>query len=378
MKKYFRYARVLCIVIFVFSTMLGCSSSSDETKKIKAADSGEPAKAQPLAEGPKDGANTAIQLPGVPGAGPKAQTAPLTPASVVAQVDSVTFTKGQLDAEVAKSVSAMGQKIPQGKLAEAKQQIRRQIVDDFVVRTLLVKEVNRLNVTANEQEIHQALNDLRASLPAGVTLDQMLTQKGLTMERLRQEVSLGIRINKLVSQQPAAKVKPTEKEITAFYKSNRDKFKLPEMVHARHILIAKTAGEDEAAKTKKREKAEQLRKKLVDGADFAETAKANSDCPSKTNGGDLGSFPRGQMVKPFDDAAFKQKKNEIGPVVQTDFGYHIIQVLDHTKPKTQPLDKSVKENISTFLVQKKRYTAFSDLMNQLKTKANIVVAERME
>ena len=107
-------------------------------------------------------------------------------------------------------------------------------------------------------------------------------------------------------------------------------------------------------------------------------AKTNSDCPSKTNGGDLGSFPRGQMVKPFDDAAFKQKEKEIGPVVQTDFGYHIIQVLEHTKPKTQPLDKSVKANISMFLMQKKRYIAFNDLMNQLKTQSKVTVADKLE
>lgn len=378
MKKNYFHVLILFSVVFILSTVVACGSSTDETKKIKAADSGQTAQTQPPGDAqkdaPKDAAGTAAQQPGVPGAPVK----PLTASSVVAQVDDVTLTKGQLDKEVEKSIAGLGNKIPQGKMTEAKQQIRRQIVDDFVVRTLLVKEVNRLKIIANEQEMHQAITDLRASVPSGVTFDEMLAQKGLTMERLRQEVSLGIRINKLVGQQPAAKAKPTDKEINAFYKSNREKFKIPELVHARHILIGIKADEDEASKAKKREKAEEIRKKLVAGADFAEMAKSNSDCPSKTNGGDLGSFPRGQMVKPFDDAAFTQKTNEIGPVVQTNFGYHIIQVLEHTKPKTQPLDKAVKANISTFLVQQKRYSAFNDLMNQLKTKSKITVAEKME
>lgn len=373
------FAVFFVIFIIMICNLTGCSPSSEETKKIKAADTGEPGKILPPVDGQKSGLNAILQPQGAPAPDAKSvATTPLTPASIIAQVDNVTFTKGQLDAEVKKSLSALSDNIPPDRLAEAKQKIRRQIVDDFIVRTLLVKEVNRLKITANDQEIHAAINDLRASLPANVTMDDMLKKRGLTMERLRQEVSLGIRINKLVASQPVAKVKPTDKEITAFYKSNRDKFKMPEMVHARHILIAKTAGEDAAARAKKKEKAEFLRKQLIDGADFAETAKAHSDCPSKNNGGDLGSFPKGQMVKPFDEAAFKQKKNEIGPVVQTDFGYHIIQVLDHTKAKTQPLDKPVKEKISAFLVQQKRYGAFNDLMNQLKSKANIVVADKIE
>ena len=258
MKTYFRFALILFSAVFIFTSVAGCGSSTDETKKIKAAESGQPAaQSQPAGDAPKDAAGTAAQAP----VGPVASSKPLTKSSVVAQVDDVTLTKGQLDTEVDKSVAAMGGKIPQAKMTEAMQQIRRQIVDDFVVRTLLVKEVNRLKIPANEQEIHQAINDLRASLPSGVTFDDMLKEKGLTMDRLRQEVSLGIRINKLVGQQAASKTKPTDKEINAFYKSNRDKFKVPELVHARHILIGTTAGEDEASKTKKREKAEQIRKK---------------------------------------------------------------------------------------------------------------------
>jgi parvulin-like peptidyl-prolyl isomerase len=98
-------------------------------------------------------------------------------------------------------------------------------------------------------------------------------------------------------------------------------------VSARHILLA-TRNMGDAAKAAKRNIAERIRKQLIDGADFADMAAKHSDCPSKQKGGDLGTFNRGQMVKTFEDAAFNQKKNTIGPVVETKFGYHIIQVIE--------------------------------------------------
>ena len=147
---------------------------------------------------------------------------------------------------------------------------------------------------------------------------------------------------------------------------------MPESVHVRHILVAKAAGDDEKAKTEKKAKADDLRKQLLGGADFAKTALTSSDCPSKQTGGDLGTFTRGQMVKPFEDTAFSQKKGEIGPVVETDFGYHVIQVLEKNSSKTMSLDAEAKEKITAFLTQQKQQQAFDLMVKGLRDKARIV------
>ena len=102
-------------------------------------------------------------------------------------------------------------------------------------------------------------------------------------------------------------------------------------------------------------------------------ATKNSDCPSKQNGGDLGTFSRGQMVKPFEDAAFSQKTKEIGPVVETDFGFHIIQVLEHQSAQVAKLDAAAKKQISDFLERQKQQAAFEGLVKRLKAGANILV-----
>ncbi|MBN2411551.1 peptidyl-prolyl cis-trans isomerase [candidate division KSB1 bacterium] len=103
--------------------------------------------------------------------------------------------------------------------------------------------------------------------------------------------------------------------------------------HVAHILLqykGSLRAPFTVTRTKEEAKAEieELLAKIKDGADFAELARQYSDCPSKQNGGNLGKFARGVMAKPFEDAAFKLKKDQISEIVETDFGYHIIKGLE--------------------------------------------------
>ncbi|MBB4011022.1 peptidyl-prolyl cis-trans isomerase D [Niveibacterium umoris] len=126
----------------------------------------------------------------------------------------------------------------------------------------------------------------------------------------------------------AAQVTVSDEDIRKQYDTNKDRYSAPEERHARHILIeaAKDAGADKRAAAKS--KAEGLLKQLQQKPDsFAALAKANSQDPgSAANGGDLGFFGRGAMVKPFEDAAFALKPGQLSGVVETDYGYHIIRL----------------------------------------------------
>jgi peptidyl-prolyl cis-trans isomerase D len=136
----------------------------------------------------------------------------------------------------------------------------------------------------------------------------------------------------------AAKVKVTltvsDADIQKEYNANADSYRKGEEVKARHILYKAEGGNDAAA----RAKAEAAVKKLKGGADFAALAKAESDDPgSKANGGELGSFGRGQMVKEFEDAAFAAAPKQVVGPVKSAFGYHVIQVEEKSEPRVQPL-----------------------------------------
>jgi peptidyl-prolyl cis-trans isomerase C len=199
-------------------------------------------------------------------------------------------------------------------------------------------------------------------------LDAFLKENKISKD----DIILGIKVKKLVLQDMGKKAKPSPKEISKFYDENKDKFIMPENVHVRHILVTLAEGDDEKVKAEKKAKIEGLRKQLLDGANFAEVAKKNSDCPSKENGGDLGLIKKGQTVKPFEDAAFSQEKNVIGPVVTTEYGYHVIQVLEKNPSKTSSLEE-VKSKIAAFLEQKKQSEAFSALLKKLRENAKIVI-----
>lgn len=130
----------------------------------------------------------------------------------------------------------------------------------------------------------------------------------------------------------AAKYTPPDKEIQGYYNRNaKTRFTHPDQVHARHILIAVPAGATDNEKAAAKTKALDVLKQAQSGGDFAKLAAKYSDDPSnKSQGGDLGTFGRGQMVKPFEDAVFAMKPGQIA-MAETRFGFHVVK-LEEFKP----------------------------------------------
>ena len=135
-----------------------------------------------------------------------------------------------------------------------------------------------------------------------------------------------------------AKVTLSEDDIGEYYESNPDQFKSPHTVQARHILIKvdQKAAPEQVEEARRR--IEDIHKLAAAGQDFAELAKQHSEGPTKAKGGDLGTFRREQMVKPFSDKAFSMQAGEISGPVRTDFGWHIIKVEKVNPATTRSLD----------------------------------------
>lgn len=145
-------------------------------------------------------------------------------------------------------------------------------------------------------------------------------------------------------------VEVTEEQITEYYEDNRKtRFTQPHEVRARHILIRVPRDADEETKAAARKRIEEIQAKLAAGADFAELAKEYSEDPgSKDKGGDLGFFPRGRMVGPFEDAAFSLAPGETSDIVESPFGYNILRVEEIREEREKPLEE-VREEIVTAL-----------------------------
>lgn len=160
-------------------------------------------------------------------------------------------------------------------------------------------------------------------------------------------------------------VKVGDDEIKAFYEANQSRYGQPEERRARHILIQVDADAPEDAVAKARATIDDIAARLAkDPKQFEALAKASSQDPgSASRGGDLGFFGRGAMVKAFDDATFSQNKGDIGPVVRSDFGFHIIQVTDIKPATVKPFD-SVRGEIAEELRKQAAGRRFAEVAEQ--------------
>jgi peptidyl-prolyl cis-trans isomerase D len=151
----------------------------------------------------------------------------------------------------------------------------------------------------------------------------------------------------------------SSEEVESFYRQNISRYSIPEQRKARHILLKTTAEDSEDVLSEKREKAEQILELARSGEDFAELARQYSEGPSGPRGGDLGSFPRGRMVKPFDDAAFALNEGEISDIVETQFGFHIIKVEKIEPAHIKTLEEAKDEIAAQLQEQKAGELAFN-------------------
>jgi peptidyl-prolyl cis-trans isomerase D len=128
--------------------------------------------------------------------------------------------------------------------------------------------------------------------------------------------------------------------VRTYYEENQAEFYSPETVEARHILIKLDKDADEKTVEAARMRAAEIHGRILNGEDFEELAKQLSEGPSKSQGGYLGTFGRGRMVKPFEDQAFALQTGEISEPIRTDFGWHIIKVEKHNAAQTLTLEAS--------------------------------------
>ncbi len=189
-----------------------------------------------------------------------------------------------------------------------------------------------------------------------------------TIAELEKRVITGMAMEKILSD-----VSVSEQDVQAFYDEHKAAFEVPETVKASHILIqvSKDAGKKDWGEAKKKLVA--LRKDiLAKKISFEDAAKANSSCPSKARGGDLGFFAKGQMVPEFDEVAFKTKVGEISAPVKTQFGYHLVKVTDHKDSSIKPLD-DVKDDIRQQLLQQKQRETLTSYIKKLREMYKVTI-----
>ena len=313
---------------------------------------------------------------------PAVAVAEISPEDVVVTVNGVEITEGQVAAKIeermkmqATRMAASGREMSVDEADKMKMRLRPGVVDMMVEERVLRQKMEAKGIEVSEEEIDARIVEMAEQ--RGVALEDVegeLAKSGMTMEGLRSQLKMGLRVQKLVDLEMGSEGQVSEADAKKYYDENPKRFSTPDQTKASHILV-KTEGLDEAGKEEAKKKIEDLLRQVKEGADFAEVAKANSDCPSGKQGGDLGFFARERMVKEFSDAAFSMQEDEISDIVETKFGYHIIKVTGKKEATTTSFEEA-KEDIVSNLERRNKGEFWRKYRSELKSEAEIVWSEK--
>ena len=248
--------------------------------------------------------------------------------------------------------------------------IKNRILGNLIDGEVLYQQSQKEGVKVDNQAINEQIETIKKRFPDEAAYKKSLEEMGLSEKEIRAQIQRGLAINQLLDTHVRQKITVTEEEGKKFYNNNPNLFKQPEQVKASHILIKMAPNAEESIKIQARKKIETVQIKVRQGEDFGLLAKANSEGPSAQREGDLGYFRRGQMVKPFEDAAFALNVGEVSGIVETQFGYHLIKVTDKKLARTIPY-KEVQFRLEQHLKKEKEKTEIQGYIKNLKKSAKI-------
>jgi peptidyl-prolyl cis-trans isomerase C len=337
--------RVLTLIVAL--VVCGCSRSSTEAAGPAAAAGSQATSATPPPPKP-----VPAQLP-----------------DVLARVNGEAVTRADFDRAVQMLEGRAGGPVP----PEQRDEVFRGVLDQIVGYKVLLQESRARNIAVTDSDVDARIAQIRGQFPSEEAFTQTLAQRKLTLEQVKADARQDMTISKLIEAEIASKVAVTPEQVNDFYAKNPEQFKQGDSVRASHILISVPKGADAAAKAQARGKADDVLKEVKAGKDFAALAKEHSADPgSAANGGDLGFFQQGQMVGPFNDAAFTLTPGATSDLVETEFGFHIIRVIEKKAGRTIPLEE-VKPQVEQYLERLNRQQQTDAFVNGLKAKGKIEI-----
>ena len=241
---------------------------------------------------------------------------------------------------------------------EAEMQLRDWSRENVIERVLLRQEAAADPEPISPEAIEETLRSLQSQRIGAATVMER-------SEDVRRDLEIRMRVDRLVERITSKVAPPKHKEVTEYYRKNKEQFRRPELVRAGHIVKNVDENLDEATALAAIQKAQE---ELKSGANFEELADRCSDCAG--NRGELGWVPRGQMVQEFEDVIFSLKENAVSDIFRTVFGFHIAKVYEK-KPEGISDFAEVREAIEKSLHRQKQERAVENYLDRLRAKAVI-------
>jgi foldase protein PrsA len=257
-------------------------------------------------------------------------------------------------------VTVNGEKITKGQLDDRLEgQAGKPTLQQMVDQALVLQYAAQNHIDVSDKEIQDQLAQLEQRFPPG-QFETILKNQGLTMD----DAKTIVKVQQIIKKAVDKNIKISDAQVGDFYNRNKSLFSTPEQVHARHILV------------KSKPEADSIEAQLRRGANFATLAQKYSVDPgSKGKGGDLGYFGQTQMVPPFANVAFSLKPGQLSQPVQTQFGWHIIQVLDKKPAHTDSLAEATPK-VRQNLMQQQETAQSGPFIESLRSAAKIDISDQ--
>jgi peptidyl-prolyl cis-trans isomerase C len=288
---------------------------------------------------------------------------------IVARVNGQPISRNDLQQAVGELEARAGRGVP----PDQRDRVVRSVLDQLVGYRLLAQESEARKIAVPDADVDARLAEIRSQFPSEQAFAQALAQRRVTLESLRADVRRAIQVDRMIDAEVGGRATVTAEQVNEFYAKNPSQFQQAERVRASHILIRVPDAADAAAKEQARARAAEILKQVQAGGDFAALAKEHSQDPgSGPKGGDLGFFGRGQMVGPFEAAAFSLAPGQSSELVESQFGFHIIKVVDKQAARTLPLEE-VRTQVEQYLQGQNRQRDTEVFISALKAKGNVEI-----
>ena len=244
--------------------------------------------------------------------------------------------------------------------------------ENAVERVLLMQQARKEITDIRTEEIDARFAALKDQHGGEEAFKERFELNPEDEAKIKADIEDGVRLEKYFDLICKQVPRPVEADSQAYYDGRTDDFRVPEMVHASHIVQHPAP---DCPMEKVYAELLNVRERLRAGEDFDALAQEYSHC--QDGGYDLGYFARGQMVQAFEDIAFDMAVGEYSDVFQTEFGYHILKVLDH-QPETVREFKDVRYDIEGMLYEERKNEAIGAVADQLRAEAEIQNLEIIE
>lgn len=295
----------------------------------------------------------------------------------------------------------------------AAEQLEKKVLDQMIDDSLLFQEAEKLKIKIRERELENGVREIKRRFQvdetgkpvseedAETSFQKELAREALSVEQFKDRIRRQLMVRKVIDDSVRPKIKPPEeKDVREYFNklnyvikgdtsaikgmdeedareimslAQRFKDLISERVRIRHILIKADEKTSIVEKSKLLKKAQELKKRIDNGEDFADVAKKNSeDTESAQRGGDIGFIVRGWMVPEFEKKAFALGVGETSDPVETKFGYHIMRVEEKKASQKLAFD-DVKEDLSQYIANKQMQTELLNYIKDLRSKASIQI-----